>query len=138
MKDVVHKLNSRRELWLYIKNQKLMLNFHLHRKSPGLTISQLLWLLPHKTCKIRQCRHSPLLHKFQYIEKIVVFLRFCEAKSRKLSVFESWCTVLLKIKSEEKCMVTCKMVKYMLKKIHSLTELVKSTQLKMLKTLNKK
>ena len=35
-------------------------------------------------------------------------------------------------------MVACKIVKYIVKKLHSLTELVKNTKLKMLKTLNKK
>ena len=39
IKEVVDKLNSRRELWLYIKNEKLILNFHLQTTSPELTIS---------------------------------------------------------------------------------------------------
>ena len=64
IKEVVDKLNSRWELWFSIKHEKLILNFHLHPKSPGLTISELLWLLPHKFCKIKQCRHTPLLQEF--------------------------------------------------------------------------
>ena len=32
IKEVVHKLNSRRELLFYTKNEKLILNFHLHSK----------------------------------------------------------------------------------------------------------
>ena len=39
IKEVVDELNSRQELWLYIKNLKLILNFHIHTKSAGLTIS---------------------------------------------------------------------------------------------------
>ena len=39
LKEVVDKLNSRRKLWLYIEKEKLILNFHLHTKSPGLTTS---------------------------------------------------------------------------------------------------
>ena len=39
IKEMVDKLSSRRELWLYIKNGKLMLNLHPHRKSPESTIT---------------------------------------------------------------------------------------------------
>ena len=82
-KKMVDKLTSRQKLWLYIKNAKLILDFHPYKKSSGLAISQLLWLLTDKFCEMRQCRGSPLFYKFQYFEKTAVFLRFCEVKSRK-------------------------------------------------------
>ena len=39
IKEMVDKLSSGWKLWLYIKNEKVILNFHPHTKSPGLTIS---------------------------------------------------------------------------------------------------
>ena len=38
IEEMVDKLSSRWKLWLYTKNEKLILNFHPH-KSPGLTVS---------------------------------------------------------------------------------------------------
>ena len=114
--SVPDKLSISQELWLCIKNEKFISNFHPHTKSSGLNIRYLLWLLIDKFCKMNQWRNSPSFHKFYHLRKIAAFLRLCKPKSRKnpkknLSTRENWYTVLEKIKSEEKCMLKCSNLK---------------------------
>ena len=39
IKEMVDKMSSKQKLWVYVKNEKMILNFYSHRKSSGLTIS---------------------------------------------------------------------------------------------------
>ena len=63
IKQMVDKLR-RQKLWLFVKIEKLILNFHTHTKYSGLTTSYLPWLQTSKFFKMSQSRHSTSFHKF--------------------------------------------------------------------------